>query len=109
MPNTALLVLCTCPDRASADVIAQALLERRLAACINILPGVSSMYRWQGKIETAEEVLLVIKTRQPRYAELEAEILSHHPYELPEVVAVPLDRGLPGYLAWIEQCTTPLP
>ncbi len=104
----ALLVLCTCPDRATAHAIAETLVEGRLAACVNILPGATSVYRWQGKIESATEVLLLIKTRQPRYAGLEAAIRERHPYELPEIVAVPIDNGLPGYLNWIEECTNPL-
>ena len=100
-----LLVYCTCPDHDSALRIAQTLVDRQLAACVNVLPGLSSVYRWQGQTETAREELLLIKTRQAVYPELEAAILALHPYELPEVIAVPIAAGLPAYLAWIESST----
>ncbi|MCB1857327.1 MAG: divalent-cation tolerance protein CutA [Gammaproteobacteria bacterium] len=100
-----LLVYCTCPDRDSAERITRRILELGLAACVNQLPGVKSCYIWQGEIETAEEVLLLIKTTDDRYLELEQIIVSLHPYELPEVIAVPVKRGLPDYLFWVEQCT----
>ncbi|MCK6404673.1 MAG: divalent-cation tolerance protein CutA [Rhodocyclaceae bacterium] len=97
----ALLVLTNCPDQASAESLANALVERRLAACVNILAPCRSVYRWQGRIESAGEVPLLIKTTDERYAELETEIRTRHPYELPEVVAVPIERGLPAYLEWV--------
>ncbi|MGH8559809.1 MAG: divalent-cation tolerance protein CutA [Methylococcales bacterium] len=98
------LVLCTCPDRAVADRIAETLVSRRLAACVNILPGITSVYIWKAKIEHAQEHLMLIKTDSSRYAELERCILENHPYELPEVIAVPLRHGFEQYLNWIRQC-----
>jgi len=97
----ALLVITHLPDDKSAQQLAQSLIEQRVAACVNILAPCRSVYRWQGKIEDATEVPLVIKTTTARYAALEAAIRSGHPYELPEIIAVKIDRGLPEYLAWI--------
>ena len=96
------LVLCTCPDAETAERLAADLVERRLAACVNIVSGMTSVYRWQGKIETESEVLLLVKTRSDRYQEVEKALLERHPYELPEVVAVSLEQGLSGYLAWLD-------
>lgn len=97
------IVFCSCPDAASAARIARLLIEQKLAACVQQLPGISSLYRWQGAIEQASEHLLLIKTRQDRYPALEQAIRAIHPYELPEIIAVPCSSGLPGYLAWIDQ------
>ena len=105
----ALLVLTNLPDAASARLLADHLVTARLAACVNILAPCRSVYRWQGAIEDAEEVPLLIKTTTARYAELEAAIRAGHPYELPEIVAVPLSRGLPAYLAWVATETIPEP
>lgn len=96
------LVLSTCPDAATARTIATALVEQGLAACVNVVPGIESIYRWQGRVEHGNELLLIIKTRSERYAELEQAIVALHPYELPEIVAVPLASGLPAYLGWID-------
>lgn len=96
-----LVVLTNLPDRASAMKLAQTLVEKRLAACVNVLAEASSVYRWQGKIETAREVPLLIKTRTGLYEEVESAIVGGHPYELPEIVAVPVVRGLPAYLEWV--------
>jgi len=96
-----LLVFTTLPDVASARALAGALVAARLAACVNICAPCRSVYRWQDKIEDSEEVPLLIKTTAERYAALEAAIRAQHPYELPEIVAVPIGRGLPDYLAWI--------
>ena len=97
----ALLVLCTCPNQAVAEEIATLLLERRLAACVNRVPGVESMYRWEGKIERDQEQLLLIKTTPDVYSELERLVLETHPYDVPEVIAVPVDEGSERYLDWI--------
>lgn len=99
--SDALLVLTTLPDAESAHGLATALVEARVAACVNLLPQCSSIYRWEGKVESASEVLLLIKTRADGYDALEAAIRSRHPYELPEIVAVPVVRGLPDYLRWV--------
>lgn len=96
------MVLCTCPDQDTANLIANTLVDRGLAACVNILPGVRSIYRWQDKRETAEEVLLIAKSLIDVYAQLQQSILEFHPYELPEIIAVPIAGGLPAYLAWME-------
>ena len=106
-PSATLIVLTNLPDAASARTLAALLVEQRLAACVNILAPCRSVYRWQGKIEDASEVPLLIKTTAARYAALEAAIRAGHPYELPEIVAVPLASGLPEYLAWVAAETTP--
>jgi periplasmic divalent cation tolerance protein len=105
-----LLVITNLPDTASARALADALVEARLAACVNILAPCRSVYRWQGKVEDAEEVPLLIKTTAARYAALETAIRKQHPYELPEIVAVPIAHGLPDYLDWVAtQTTEPTP
>ena len=96
-----LLVLTHLPNAESARSLARHLVEQRLAACVNILAPCRSVYRWQGKIEDAEEVPLLIKTTATRYNALEAAIRAGHPHELPEIIAVPVAYGLPGYLAWV--------
>jgi periplasmic divalent cation tolerance protein len=101
----ALIVFTHVPDRAAAEKIARVLVERKLAACVNILAECTSIYRWQGKIETAGEVPLLIKTRADIYDEVEAAIKSLHPYELPEIVAVSVERGSGEYLDWINAAT----
>jgi periplasmic divalent cation tolerance protein len=105
MESKALIVICTCPDQQSAEHIANHLIENRLAACVNISSPIKSVYRWQGEIEAADEVMLFIKTSAASYEELEQTIMSLHPYELPEVLAVPVDKGQQNYLGWITQCT----
>jgi periplasmic divalent cation tolerance protein len=101
----ALLVFTNLADQASAQQLAHALVGRRLAACVNMLPAVRSVYRWNDAIEEAAEVTLLIKTTAARYAELEQAILALHPYDLPEVIAVPVAAGLSGYLGWIANET----
>ena len=97
------MVFNTCPDQETAKCIAALLVENGLAACVNIIPGLQSVYLWKGQVETDNECLLVIKTRADRYEALEQAIRENHPYELPEVVGVPINAGLPGYLAWIDE------
>lgn len=104
-----LLVLTNLPDAETARALADHLVARRLAACVNILAPCRSIYRWQGQIESAEEVPLLIKTSADRYPALEAAIRARHPYELPEIVAVPFSRGLPAYLEWLAAETRPSP
>jgi periplasmic divalent cation tolerance protein len=96
-----IIVLTNLPDRTAAMKLAQELVARRLAACVNVLGDCSSVYRWKGAIENATEVPVLIKTRAGRYAEVEAAIRQLHPYELPEVVAVPVVRGFNEYLDWV--------
>jgi periplasmic divalent cation tolerance protein len=98
----ALLVLCTCADEQQALGIANALIEARAAACVNVLPAVQSVYRWQGKIEKATEILLVIKTTQDRFAAVESKIVELHSYDTPEIIALPVIDGLQRYLAWLQ-------
>ena len=103
-----LLVLTNLPDRASAERLAQSLVAALLAACINILGPCRSVYRWKGAIENAEEHPMLIKTTRERYPALETAIRAGHPYELPEIIAVPLAAGFSGYLDWIAAETRAL-
>ena len=97
-----LLVITNMPDAASASVLAARIIEARLAACVNQLAPCASTYRWQGKIETATEVPLLIKTKAIAYAQLETLIRSAHPYTVPEIIAIPVACGLPDYLNWVK-------
>jgi periplasmic divalent cation tolerance protein len=96
-----LLVFTNLPDLPAAQKLADALIEQRVAACVNILAPCRSVYRWQGKVQHDEEHPMLIKTTEERYAALEAAIRAGHPYELPEIVALPIERGLPAYLDWV--------
>lgn len=97
-----LLVMTNLPDRATAETLATQLVEKRLAACVNVLQPCLSIYRWRGVVETADEVPLLIKTTVERYQALEAAIRSGHPYEIPEIIALPIAFGLADYLDWIS-------
>ena len=97
-----LLVLTNLPDRAAAERLADLLVEKRLAACVNILAPCRSVYRWKGAVQHDEEHPLLIKTNAERYADVEAAIRAGHPYELPEIIAVPIEHGLPAYLSWLD-------
>jgi periplasmic divalent cation tolerance protein len=101
-----IVVLTNLPDRATAQKLAQELVAQKLAACVNVLAECASVYRWQGKVENAAEVPVLIKTRAGRYAEVENAIRRFHPYELPEIVAVPVVRGFGEYLDWVADETT---
>ena len=105
-PSDTLVVLCTCPDGATATGIATALLAEKLAACVNCVAGIRSMYRWDGQIRDDTEVLLVIKTSAARYGLLEALLRARHPYEMPEIIALPVVAGSADYLNWIRQATS---
>lgn len=96
------IVLCTCPDLKTANNIATALVEEGLAACVNIQPSMTSVYRWKGKTETASENQMIIKSLVEQYADIEKRIVELHPYELPEIIAVPIIAGLEPYLAWLS-------
>ena len=107
MPADAFLVITNLPDRDSAGRLARALIEKHLAACVNVLSPCRSVYRWQGKTEDTEEFPMLIKTTRERYPALESAIRAGHPYELPEIIAVPLAGGLPAYLEWVDSETKP--
>ncbi|MDR1853701.1 MAG: divalent-cation tolerance protein CutA [Azoarcus sp.] len=104
----ALLVLTTLPDAASARALATTLVAERLAACVNVLTPCESVYRWRDEVENATETPLLIKTTRSRYAALEAAVQAAHPYELPELIAVPVACGLAGYLDWVADSTAPI-
>ncbi|HWQ38126.1 MAG TPA: divalent-cation tolerance protein CutA [Burkholderiales bacterium] len=101
----AIVVFTNFPDRDSALALASHLIEQRLAACVNVLEGCTSVYRWKSEVQVAGEFPVMIKTRQELYADLQAAIRDHHPYELPEIIALPVTAGMPGYLAWIAAQT----
>ncbi len=103
MTTTPLIVLCTCPDITAADAIATALLEARLAACVNRIEGVESLYRWEGSIQKDQEVLLLIKTTAVAFDKVESAISDLHPYELPEIIGVPVTQGSAPYLDWLTK------
>ncbi|MFN0315579.1 MAG: divalent-cation tolerance protein CutA [Burkholderiales bacterium] len=100
--NEAIVVLTNLPNQASAEALASILVEARQAACVNILAPCRSVYRWKGQIERAEEVPLLIKTTKDRYDELEKVIRKHHPYEIPEIIALPIEAGSAAYMNWIR-------
>jgi periplasmic divalent cation tolerance protein len=96
-----LLVLTNLPDRAAAERLADLVIEKKLAACVNILAPCRSVYRWKGAVQHDEEHPVLVKTTAERYPELEKALRAGHPYELPEIIAVPVERGLPAYLDWV--------
>ena len=100
-----LLVLTTLPDEETARRIARDMVERGLAACVSIGAPIRSVYRWQGEIEEAVEIPLTLKTADVRYDALEQALRAAHPYELPEIVALPVERGLDAYLHWVDETT----
>lgn len=107
MPSPAIAILCTAPDAASAERIASTLVEERLAACVNLLPGVTSVFRWEGKVQREPEVLLIIKTQRERFDAVSARVKALHPYTVPELIALPIDASTPDYLAWLKENTSP--
>ena len=109
MESTKLLVLTNLPDRAAAEKLADALIGQQLAACVNILAPCRSVYRWKGAVQHDEEHPMLIKTTSERYAALESALRAGHPYELPEIIAVPIERGLPAYLDWVAAETAAKP
>ena len=104
---TILLCLCTAPDAETARTIADTVVAERLAACATLLPGARSVYRWQGQVEHADEVQLLLKTTRTCLPALQARIVALHPYELPELIAVEAAGGLPAYLDWVAAETRP--
>ncbi|HIJ23730.1 MAG: divalent-cation tolerance protein CutA [Gammaproteobacteria bacterium] len=103
--STALIILNTCPNREAAEKIAQLLIEKREAACVNLIDNIQSIYRWSGGIEKSHETLLIIKTTHLRYAAAEATIREEHPYTVPEIIAFEPKHGENDYLSWITQST----
>ena len=101
-----LVVLVTCPTRAVAWRLADALVKRRLAACVNVLPGMESTFRWQGKVDRCRETLLVIKTTARRFPQLRAAVRTLHPYDVPEIIALPIVAGHAPYLRWVRSSTS---
>lgn len=105
MPEQILLVLCTAPNDGTAERLADLLVSERLAACVNITQPIKSVFRWDNKIDHEQESLLVIKSTATRYPELEQKLKKEHPYELPEIIALPIQQGLSDYLQWVEENT----
>jgi periplasmic divalent cation tolerance protein len=103
MTEEVLLVFTTWPSVEMAREAARMVVEEGLAACANLVPAIESIYRWEGKVETAGEVLVIFKTTRARYAEIEARIQALHPYEVPEIVGLRVEAGLPGYLRWVAE------
>jgi periplasmic divalent cation tolerance protein len=101
------VVFCTFPDSDTAKRIAQELVKNHLAACVNVLPGVESIYQWKGELETSSEVLGLIKTTTVMYPTLETRLKELHPYDVPEIVAVPASRVHPAYAQWVREMTSP--
>ena len=105
MDNT-ILIYNTVPNEETAQKIAEELVGKKLAACVSMVPGLKSVYRWEGKVEQANEICLMIKTTSDRLEELQANLLALHPYTVPEIIAVPITGGLPTYLQWIVDETS---
>jgi periplasmic divalent cation tolerance protein len=103
-----LVVLCTCPDLQVAEGLACGLVEHGFAACVNILPEIRSIYRWQGKLQKDGEVLIIVKTTRQAYAGMEQWLSQHHPYDVPEILAIPVAEGSDEYLEWVLRETTPV-
>src|SRR5437016_5690599 len=106
MADEIVLAFCTFPDAETAKRIARELVELRLAACGNVLPQIHSVYRWQGKIESADEALTIFKLAANRYAKFETKLRSLHPYDVPEIISCKIDNGLPEYLLWIAESSS---
>lgn len=105
MQENHIVTLCTVPDRESGTRIARALVEDHLAACVNLVPGLTSIYGWQGAVQEEPECLLVIKTTAARFEALAERLRALHPYEVPEIIALAVTQGLPAYLNWITENT----
>ena len=101
--NAVILVLTNLPNQESAEKLAQILIQEKVAACVNVLAPCTSFYEWQGQLEKSQEIPLLIKSTQQKYRLLEDCILRHHPYELPEIISVPIDKGLSSYLDWVNE------
>ncbi len=100
-----ILTLITVPDEQSASIIASMLVEQDLAACVNVIKGVNSFFKWQGRLNSEQEILLLVKTTRRCFEALKDEVLKKHPYELPEIIGVDVSEGFRGYLEWVAQET----
>jgi periplasmic divalent cation tolerance protein len=105
MQDGPILVLCTAPDADQAAKLARGLVEARLAACVNIVPGLRSFYVWKGEVHDEPEVQLFIKSRRPRFEALRDWLKTNHPYEVPEILALPIEAGSEDYLGWLDEQT----
>jgi periplasmic divalent cation tolerance protein len=106
MPEAIVLAFCTFPDSDTARRVAREMVDLQLTACGNVIPQIHSVYRWEGKIETADEALAIFKLPAARYPEFEAKLRSLHPYDVPEIISCRIDQGLPEYLRWVtESCS----
>lgn len=103
--SAAIVVLITCPDASTGENLAHALVEDGLAACVNLVPGLTSIYRWEGKLCREPEILLIAKTRRSRLSALQRKVKALHPYTVPEVIALPIVSGSHAYLAWVRAVT----
>ena len=106
VPPQICMIFCNCPDEACAAGIGESLVASRLAAAVNLIPGVTSFYRWRGEVQTSREVTLVIKTSTARCSEVEEQVRAMHPYELPGILALSVTDGSPDYLQWIGKQTS---
>jgi periplasmic divalent cation tolerance protein len=106
MQDGPILVLCTAPSEEVGAMLARGLVEAKLAACVNIVPGLRSIYEWKGAVSDEPEVQLLVKSRRERFAALEAWIAEHHPYEVPEILALPIEAGSSAYLGWLTAQTS---
>lgn len=105
MQDGPILVLCTAPDPDVAATLARGLVEAKLAACVNVVPGLRSFYVWKGDVHDEPEVQLLIKTRRARFEALSEWLADNHPYEVPEIIALPIEAGAKSYLGWLEEQT----
>ena len=100
--SDAIVILCTCPDEETASRLASGLVEKELVACVNILPGIRSIYRWQGTVQDEPETMMVIKSTRDSFTQLKSWLRENHPYEVPEILALPVGTGLSEYMNWVE-------